>query len=108
MIKVTGNQPKQLTVEFGDGSNSVSTLVNCTGEKLAVLLTDLGRPNEIGEPVEKSYIQDAPETVNNLARRSVILSFPVSENGLKSLKVLMRELKGIKQEIKSCLAGSEE
>ena len=92
MIKITGSQPKQMTVFFGNGSISVGTAESKKDQLMSVFLADNGEAHKIGEPANAEVIQDAPPTLASLTRRSVILSYPISREGVQAINVLVQAL----------------
>ena len=92
MIKITGSQPKQMTVFFGNGSITVGQAESKEHQLMSVFLADNGEAHKIGEPTNAEVIQDAPPTLDNLTRRSVILSYPISREGVQAINVLVQAL----------------
>lgn len=99
MIKITGSQPKQMTVFFGEGSVLIGQLECREHNLVGVSLIDSDVPHAIGENGKTPLIQDGPAKTNNLARRSVILSYPVSQEGVHSIGVLIQALKAVRTDI---------
>ena len=92
MIKITGSQPKQMTVFFGNGSITVGQAESKEHQLMSVFLADNREAHKIGEPANAEVRQDAPPTLDNLTRRSVILSYPISREGVQSINVLVQAL----------------
>lgn len=99
MIKITGSQPKQMTVVFGNGSLSVGTANSVTGERKAVVIVDSQAPHVVGSACSLPVVQDRPQTLDNLSGRSVILSYPVDISGVHSINILIEKLIAVQGEI---------
>ena len=99
MIEITGSQPKQMTVFFGEGSVLIGQLECREHNLVGVSLIDSAIPHKIGERGDTPLVQDGPAKTDNLARRSVILSYPVSHEGVHSIGILIQALKAVRTDI---------
>ena len=99
MIKIGGLSNIKMRVEFGNGTMRVG-MAKCKEEGfIGVILVNESKKHKIGEQLQPLGTKEKPASFGDIPQPAVILNYPMTAKGSKSVQVLLECLQNVKKEI---------